>query len=116
MLPIVVGLLLVLLALAVWSRHVPDHDDRPPAALWMTDAARLPPGSLRVGEQVTGPISKEQKRPPCLVRERLEMEIKGACWWPHMAKPPCPAGLREHSGVCVAPVLAAKREPTSVGQ
>jgi hypothetical protein len=82
----------------------------------MTDAARHPPGALRAGGRVMGPISKEQKRPPCLVRERLEMEIKGACWWPHMAKPPCPAGLWEHDGICVAPVLAAKREPTSVGQ
>ena len=53
-----------------------------------------------------------QKRPPC--EPRAEREVAGACWEPHLEKPPCPPGYYEGDGMCLKPVLAAKRPRTSI--
>lgn len=78
---------------------------------WMADVDEWEPGTLSLGGKVTGPLPG-QKKPPC--EPRLEREVAGACWVPHLERPPCPAGYLEGAGMCLAPVRAAKRQPTSV--
>jgi hypothetical protein len=53
-----------------------------------------------------------QKKPPCTPRK--EREIMGACWVPHVEKPPCPEDTFEHKGACYMAIMATKRPPTSI--
>lgn len=82
---------------AIWS-----VDTRGPDAWWgvSTASRKLPSRPF-----------PEQKRPPCL--ERLERELVGGCWMPHLESPPCPAGTFEGQGMCLTPVRVAHRTPTS---
>lgn len=79
--------------------------------VWATDVREWGPGELRIGGKVTGPLP-DQKRPPC--EPRAERELVGACWEPHLERPPCPAGYLEGAGMCLKPVRAAQRLPTSI--
>jgi hypothetical protein len=55
---------------------------------------------------------KGQKRPPCT--PRIEVEINGGCWVPHMLKAPCPEELFEHKGQCYTTAMLAPRLPQSL--
>jgi hypothetical protein len=79
---------------------------------WAVDINEPGLGPLRLGEKVTGPLPG-QKTPPC--EPRLEREVAGACWIPHLERPPCPPGYLEGAGMCLAPVRMAKRLPTTLG-
>ncbi|HZH77794.1 MAG TPA: hypothetical protein VEY88_17340 [Archangium sp.] len=57
---------------------------------------------------------KGQKRPPCT--PRVEMEINGGCWVPHMLKAPCPEELFEYQGQCYTTAMLAPPTPQSVGE
>ena len=57
---------------------------------------------------------KGQKRPPCT--PRVEVEIMGACWVPHMLKAPCPEELYEYQGQCYTASAQPQRPPQSLGQ
>lgn len=91
---------------AVQRRHV---NAPPPTDAWVDTRWVRGVGE---GAKMTGPRGPQQKRPPCL--PRTEREVMGACWAPHVEKPPCPDGTFEAQGACFMPVIAPKREPTSV--
>jgi hypothetical protein len=57
---------------------------------------------------------KGQKRPPCT--PRVEVEIVGGCWMPHVLKAPCPEELHEYQGQCYSVVVKAPPPPQSLGQ
>ncbi|HYO58911.1 hypothetical protein [Archangium sp.] len=57
---------------------------------------------------------KGQKRPPCT--PRIEVEIVGGCWVPHMLKAPCPEELHEYQGQCYTIAVNAPPPPQSLGQ
>ena len=87
----------------------PDAVEVPP--VWATDVEAEGTAPLRIGEKAR-PF-EGQKKPPCA--KRLEVEHAGACWIPHEARPPCPAGSFEGAGRCLVPVKSAQRPPTSLG-
>lgn len=78
---------------------------------WVVDLRQSGQGALRAGQRATGPV-EGQKRPPC--DPDIEVEVAKACWWPHLKRPPCPKPLYEGNGLCLGPVMAAKRVPTSI--
>jgi len=88
---------------------------RPPEStadiFWAVDINETGSGFLRVGEKVVGPLPG-QKKPPCV--PRVERELVGACWQPHLERPPCPPGFFDGDGMCLQPVLASKRPSTSI--
>jgi hypothetical protein len=51
-----------------------------------------------------------QKRPPCDVKDQLEVELFGGCWVPHERRAPCPEKLYELDGKCYLP--AARPQPS----
>ncbi|MCY1078763.1 hypothetical protein [Archangium lansingense] len=55
-----------------------------------------------------------QKRPPC--KPRVEVEINGGCWVPHMLKAPCPEDLFEYKGQCYTVSMQPPPTPQSLGQ
>jgi len=57
---------------------------------------------------------KGQRRPPC--KPRVEVEIMGACWVPHMLTSPCPEDLYEHQGRCYTASMQPPAPPQSLGQ
>ncbi|HZI05437.1 MAG TPA: hypothetical protein VEZ71_15505 [Archangium sp.] len=57
---------------------------------------------------------KGQKRPPCT--PRIEVEIVGGCWVPHVLKAPCPEELHEYQGQCYTIAVNAPPPPQSLGQ
>lgn len=80
-------------------------DMRGPEAWWgYSAAARKVPSKPFPG----------QKTPPCT--PRAERELSGGCWSPHLEKPPCPAGFFEAQEMCLTPVQATARIPTSLGE
>lgn len=82
-----------------------------PDVFWAVDINEAGPGPLRVGEKVTKPLPG-QKTPPCV--PRVERELAGACWQPHLERPPCPPGFFEGDGMCLQPVLATRRPGTTI--
>ncbi|MFY0567090.1 hypothetical protein ACN28E_25075 [Archangium lansingense] len=54
-----------------------------------------------------------QKRPPCKVKEKLEVELFGGCWVPHRQSAPCPDELYEYEGVCYLPAAKPEKSPTA---
>lgn len=114
LLPFAVGLALLLGGFLLWPRERP----LPPAgtvpAVWATDVAGHPLGSVRLGAQVPSKPFEGQKTPPC--EPRLEVPISGGCWVVLEAKPAptCPPGAYQSSGKCVLPVKRADRPPTSL--
>lgn len=111
-------LLSVGVAAALVSAAVVLHARRPRSepqqpAMWVADVRDWGPGRLGVGLKATGPLPG-QKRPPC--EPRVEREAVGACWWPHLEKPPCPPGFYEYEGMCLAPVALSRRPATSLGE
>ena len=59
---------------------------------------------------------EQQKRPPCKVKEQLEVEIHGGCWVPHKKAAPCPDELYEFDGQCYLPAAKPERSPRSMNQ
>ncbi len=57
---------------------------------------------------------KGQRRPPC--KPRIEVEIKGGCWFPHELKAPCPEPLYEYQGGCYMVSMKHQPLPLSLGQ
>jgi hypothetical protein len=55
-----------------------------------------------------------QKRPPC--KPRVEVELNGGCWVPHMLKAPCPEDLFEYQGQCYTVSMQPPPTPQSLGQ
>lgn len=82
----------------------------PPSEAWVDTRWVL---GLSEGAKMDGPRGPQQKKPPCL--PRTERELFGVCWALHGELPPCPDGTFEAQGRCFMPVIAPKREPTSVG-
>lgn len=110
------GAALALGLLVLWPKSVAERAGSAPGpvpAAWTTDVNHWGSGELRAGEKATGPLPG-QKRPPCV--PRVEREEVGACWWPHAERPPCPPGFYEATGMCLAPVRAAQRPSTSLGE
>lgn len=106
--------LFVALSMALLCRpeSVARHEE-PQDVIWATDVDEWAPGALRIGGKALAPLPG-QKRPPC--EPRAEREVSGACWEPHLERPPCPPGYFEGEGMCLKPVLAAKRPATSLGE
>ncbi|MCY1080277.1 hypothetical protein [Archangium lansingense] len=55
-----------------------------------------------------------QKRPPCKVKEKLEVELFGGCWVPHEVRAPCPDELYELGGKCYLPAAKPESSPTAI--
>jgi hypothetical protein len=107
-----VGLVLGLGAMLLYRPKRPTVPTPPVDAVWATDVDAVPPGQLRAGEKAR-PL-EGQKRPPC--NRHSEVEVAGACWIEAAKRPPCPPGLYEGRGMCLVPVFAAARPPTSLGR
>ncbi|WNG26921.1 protein kinase [Cystobacter fuscus] len=83
--------------------RVPDEE-------WATDV-RVGPESARY-EQAPLPV-RNQKMAPCTAK--LEVELSGACWFPHRQRPPdCPPQTVAYRGECLLPVQNSRPVPTSV--
>jgi hypothetical protein len=77
-----------------------------------------PRGAVDGGPPLAHPFPRKpykgQKRPPCT--PRVEVEIMGACWVPHMLKAPCPEELYEYQGQCYTTSMLPQPLPQSLGQ
>ncbi|OJH41711.1 hypothetical protein BON30_00220 [Cystobacter ferrugineus] len=63
-------------------------------------------------EQAPLPV-RNQKLAPCTAK--LEVELSGACWFPHQQRPPdCPPRTVAYKGQCLLPVAKPRPVPTSV--
>lgn len=93
-------------------RPVPPVPEVP--AVWATDGD-VWGGALQLGEKATKALPG-QKKPPCAPRR--EREVAGACWVPHLERPPCPEGTYEGvsrgEALCLLPIRA-ERPATSIG-
>ena len=49
-------------------------------------------------------------------RQRIEVEIMGACWVPHELKAPCPEELYEYQGKCYTTSMLPPPEPRALEQ
>ncbi len=88
-----------------------------------TNTGLSPTGSALWGGEQDGGIAvlarpfpqkpyKGQRLPPC--KPRVEVEIMGACWIPHLLKAPCPEELYEHQGQCYTASMIPPRPPQAV--
>lgn len=113
LLPLVVSLLVVLLALALWVRRRPVRAapvgvDVPP--VWVTDLGEgerrttdLPPPAKPFTQQVTA------------CKPRVHIPINGGCWRKLADGPPCEEAYL-WQGACYLPVMKAAAVPTSIQQ
>ena len=72
-----------------------------------------PQGGTGIAEALPKEPFKGQMRPPCV--PYTHVEINGACWVPHAAKPPCPVGTYLHEGKCYMPIFNAAPPPQATG-
>jgi hypothetical protein len=94
------------------SQEVPANGELFPTSgsLWGTEQNG---GSPVLARPLPKKPYKGQRRPPC--KPRVEAEMIGACWVPHMLTAPCPEDLYEHQGRCYTASMASPPEPRSLG-